>query len=224
MEGEAADVAECLDVCPLHAAVCAQVCSRAAAVGARQRGLPFYVPFRQAPLEDWATLFPGSPAGSNWQASDAPTAAFAPWIKASVPWQPQWNLAAPPLSATMADESKARCHQACEARSARIAQSSAHGLGPLPGVYTGWGQAPWTQLYEPPLLDPEIEDIARQAAFDQYLQDAMSPAAALDARAEPWELNPVGASSFRAEHIAINGQPVAFQQALPVAFAADLRG
>ena len=64
------DAAHCLAVCPLPPALCAQVCERSAAVGARQRGVPFYVPFKQAPLQDWATLFPGAPAGANWRAFD----------------------------------------------------------------------------------------------------------------------------------------------------------
>jgi len=222
---DAVDLVECLDVCPMDAVTCAQVCDRAAAVGARQRGLPFYVPFRQAPLQDWATLFPGSPSGSNWQAYDAPNASFAPWVRATVPWSSEWNLAAPPLSATAVQTSSAQCHRMCDAQSEEMQLSVAQGLGPLPGVYTGWWQAPWSQLYAPPLLAPEAVELSQRLAFGEYLEDAMGPTSSLDARLPPWQLSPpVGLDSFRANHIPIHGQPVAFRQALPTPLPADLRG
>ncbi len=98
---------------------------RAAAVGARRRGLPFYVPFKQEPLQDWATLFPGSPQGANWRAFDAPNASFAPWLKASVPWESEWNLSAPPLSATAVQEHGAQCHRMCDSQAAAAQVSAA---------------------------------------------------------------------------------------------------
>lgn len=220
------DLVECLAVCPLQERSCLQVCSRAAEVGARQRGLPFYVPFRQAPLQDWDTLFPGSPGGLNWAAFDGPEASFAPWIRASVPWQSEWALSGPPLSPTMLREGASACHARCEEMASAEALSIQEGLGPLPGVYTGWWQQPWSQLYAPPVRPAPVGDpgALRAVAFGEYLQAAMGPTSALSARAPAWELEtPLGAASFRAEHIPVNGQPVAFSQSLPTPLPADLR-
>ena len=219
------DTVECLEVCPLDTVTCAQICDRAAAVGAQQRGLPFYVPFKQAPLEDWTTLFPGSPGGANWRAFDAPNASFAPWVRATAPWDSQWNLSAPPLSPTAIQQSNAQCHRMCDAQAAEVDLSAQQGLGPLPGVYTGWWQAPWSQLYAPPLLPREGETMATKMPFGNYLEEAMGPTSAIDAQIPPWQLSPpFGADSFRANHIPIHGQPVAFRQALPTPFPADMRG
>jgi hypothetical protein len=221
---DALDTLECLEVCPMDDITCAQVCDRAAAVGARRRGLPFYVPFKQEPLQDWATLFPGSPQGANWRAFDAPNASFAPWLKASVPWESEWNLSAPPLSATAVQEHGAQCHRMCDSQAAAAQVSAAQGLGALPGVYTGWWQAPWSQLYAPPLLPPEGAELTAKLKFGEYLQEAMSPDSPLDARLPPWQLSPpLGPSSFRANHIPVHGQPVSFRQALPTPLPADLR-
>ena len=219
------DLLECLEVCPLPERACLQVCARAAEVGARERGLPFYVPFRQAPLQDWETLFPGSPGGVNWAAFDGPDAAFAPWVRASVPWEAEWGLSGPPLSPTMLSESASVCHQHCDDLAASSALALQEGLGPLPGVYTGWWQQPWSQLYAPPVR-PSVAttEAARAVSFGEYLQASMGPTSALSAAAPAWELQaPLGAASFRAEHIPINGQPVAFTQSLPTPLPADLR-
>ena len=218
------DLAECVKVCPLDAVTCAQVCDRAAAVGARQRGLPFYVPFKQAPQEDWATLYPGSSSGTNWPAHDAPDAAFAPWIRAAVPWNREWNLSAPPLNPTGIQQSNAQCHRMCDAQEAEMDTALVQGLGPLPGVYTGWWQAPWSQLYAPPLLEPEASELSKRETFDRFLANAMGPEAGQGAQRPSWQLSPpFGSNSFRANHIPLHGQPVAFQQSLPTPLPADLR-
>ena len=186
MDGDGARaVVECLDVCPLDDVVCAQICSRAAAVGARGRGMPFYVPFRQAPLEDWSTLFTGSPATSNWQAPNSPNASFASWVNV---WRPDYN-SEPLLSAVVDVDSAVQCHRACEAQSAHFAE---WGLEPLSGVYAG------------------------------VVERALGPRLYLPAT--DWEVNPLMMGSFRATHIPIKGQPVAFQEAPPDEYAADLRG
>ena len=211
------DVHECLQVCPLDSVACAKVCNRAAAVGARQRGLPFYVPFRQGPFEDWTTLFPSSPSGSNWQAFDAPNAAFAPWLKATVPWNSEWNLSSPPLSATSIQHSNAQCHRACDAQAALSDESMEQGLGPLPGVYTGWNRDRY--------YDGGIKIRETQATpFGEYLEFSMGPtASAWEAQLPPWQLSsPQGANSYRANHIPIHGQPVNYRQALPVPLPAAL--
>jgi hypothetical protein len=198
-----ADVAECLLICPGPPGDCAKMCQRAAAVGARQRGLPFYVPFRQAPLEDWATLSPdGAPANSSWRAFDVPPdEAFAPWTRATNPWSSEWR--APPLAllepgprptwpapvvagAATALGGVAQCHRACEARGAvawRTERDSTGAPGPAP---PRWWQAPWA----PPLVSPV-------------------PAAPPTL---PWSLNsPFGPRSFLANHIPLHGQSVAFE-------------
>lgn len=204
------DVNECLRVCPLDSVACAKVCDRAAAVGARQRGLPFYVPFRQSPLEDWTTLFPCSPAGSNWQAFDAPNAAYAPWIKPTVPWDLEWNLSSPPLSATSIQYSNAQCHRACDAQATLREDSMEQGLGPLPGVYTGWNRNPY--------YEGGVSFLNQQASpFGEFLEYAMGPTASwFAAQLPPWQLSGTqGANSFRANHIPIHGQPVNYRQSLP---------
>lgn len=211
------DVSECLDVCPLDPVACAHVCDRAAAVGARQRGLPFYVPFRQNPLADWTTLFSSTPAGSNWHAFDTPNAAFAPWIKATVPWDSEWNLSAPPLSATMIQSRNSECHVACDRQSKIKEESLAQGLGPLPGVYTGWNSVP---SYSYSVMD--VPD--RVVPFGQFLESSMGPGGiAANMPSSQWELNsPLGAHSFRANHIPIHGQPVMYRQSLPIPLPARL--
>ena len=211
------DVNECLEVCPLDSVACAQVCNRAAAVGARQRGLPFYVPFRQSPLEDWTTLFPGSPAGSNWQAFNAPNAAFAPWIKATVPWNSEWNLSAPPLSATSIQSSNAQCHRMCDAQATLTEESMEQGLGPLPGVYTGWDRNPYD--------DGGVRFLDKRATpFGEYMEYSMGPtASSINPQIQPWPLNgPLGGNSFRANNIPIHGQPVNYRQSLPIPLPARL--
>ena len=206
-----------MSVCPLDSVACAQICDRAAAVGARQRGLPFYVPFRQSKLENWTTLFPGSPAGSNWQAFDSPDAAFAPWIKATVPWNSEWNLSSPPLSATTIQTSNSDCHLQCDAQTRLNEESLQQGLGPLPGVYVGWNRDPYynggTQLL----------DIQR-TPIGEFLDYSMGPTAStFNADMSPWQLRaPLGPESYRANHIPIHGQPVNFRQSLPVPLPARL--
>ena len=82
------------------------------------------------------------------------------------------------------------------------------GLGPLPGVFTGWGSDQ--------RIDARFREIER-VPFGAFLDSAMGPNSALDEQAVPWQLDkPLGAQSFRASHIPIHGQPVDFNQALPV--------
>ena len=174
MDGEdATGVAECLRVCPLDDVVCAQVCARAAAVGARRRGTPLYVPFRQDPTQDWAGLLP------YWQ-------------------RPEASLAEPLRRAE--DEASARCHRACEAK--RPARPAQWGHGPL--ACTGAAGS------SDALVAAEADDIF--SVIRRYLEDA----------AEPGATDSKNADGFRAAHIPINGQPVAFRQAPPVPYAPDL--
>lgn len=221
------DMLECLDACPMDNITCAQVCDRATAVGARRRGLPFYVPFRQEPLQDLATPFPGSPQGINWKAFDASNTSFAPWIRASVPLEAGWSLSATPLCtpAEQAEqERRAECHRMCDVQSPGTQHSATPGLGPLPGVYMGWWQAPPSQLYVPPLLPPREEELVARVGFGKCPQQVMSPDSAPDARLLSWQLSPPAeASSFRANHIPVHGQPVAYRQAVPTPLPSDLR-
>ena len=190
--GDALGVVECLRVCPLDDAVCAHICNRAAAVGARRRGMPLYVPFRQAPVQDWATLLP------NWRAPESPPASFAPWIKAGA----LWGLAEP--DRRVEDESSVQCHRACEAQ--QLAQSAQWGLGPL--VSTGGAKRAPAGPSDAALV-VDADDIF--TAIQRYLEDAAEPSAP--------DSDP---GSFRATHIPINGQPVAFRQPLPAPYAPDL--
>ena len=60
------DRVRCLQVCPYEDLRCAQICDRAASVGARHRGLPFYVPFNQAHCSSqWLpAVLPGDTPGA----------------------------------------------------------------------------------------------------------------------------------------------------------------
>jgi hypothetical protein len=204
---DALDTAECLEVCPLDPVSCARVCERATAVRAQQRGMPFYVPFKQAPLEDWA---PDSPGGANWEPYDAPDASFAPGARAAAPWG-RWNLPAPPLSRAAVQRSNAQCHRRCDAQAAEVNFPVQQGESPC-------------QLYAPPLLSRGAQPLATRVACGECLAAATGPSSVTDAQV-PWQLSPsLRGDSFRANHIPIRGQPVAFWQALPSPLPTGLCG